>query len=578
MNKIAFYPTHIEVTCDDDDTRQKLTAFYPMHINRKRTIYKMSLRKTLEVLKILRNIDETNIDTAPPAVQEYFFKELNSRENIADLIKYGPRHPCRISDRLTLGTHQELGREIAWERDRFAFFFDTRTGKTPLSLTIIYDDLVRFGRQNKWLVVCPLILIENAWLEDSAKFYPELTVINCHAATKEKRLKRMAQPAHIYVTNTESFVIYRKYFEQIGITCCIVDESSDMKSTKSKVSEELVEFAQKMKRFYLLSGTPAPNGEHEYYMQMRAIDKYSWQSSPTQFKEHFFVNLSHDSQYEKLYLRPDMKEELYAKIKETAIFVDKADVLNLPGRDFKRVEYEMPTELMKHYRSMKSELYIELNLHNETLGTLKIKAVSVAAKLNKLNQVSSGFIMDTAAVKENYLYGTDKPEWYLLDRWRFNALKDLLNTPDNAGQQVLIWANYRREFELIVETLGAANCRCVHGGINLDDKNEAIKLFKSGKIQYLIANPASADKGLTLTNCHICVYFSLNWSYELFKQSYDRIYADKAIQPHFCNYYIMIAKNTIDAILYDEVLAGKSTASYSILNHLKPEALTGEGT
>ena len=82
----------------------------------------MSLRKTLEVLKILRNIDETNIDTAPPAVQEYFFKELNSRENIADLIKYGPRHPCRISDRLTLGTHQELGREIAWERDRFAFF------------------------------------------------------------------------------------------------------------------------------------------------------------------------------------------------------------------------------------------------------------------------------------------------------------------------------------------------------------------------------------------------------------------------------------------------------------------------
>jgi len=113
----------------------------------------------------------------------------------------------------------------------------------------------------------------------------------------------------------------------------------------------------------------------------------------------------------------------------------------------------------------------------------------------------------------------------------------------------------------------------VYGGTSIEEKNVAIKDFKAGKIQYLVANPASADKGLTLTNTHIAIYFSLNWSYELFKQSYDRIYADKSIQPKHCQYYIMMARNTIDEVLYRDVLQYKHNSSYAILNHLKSEVL-----
>ena len=107
------------------------------------------------------------------------------------------------------------------------------------------------------------------------------------------------------MTNTESFVKYREHFDKMGFEGCIVDESSDMKSPSSKVSKELVDFAQTVKRFYLLSGTPAPNGEQEYYMQLKAVDYYGVQSSYTQFKEYYFVNMSYNPQYEKLALRPD---------------------------------------------------------------------------------------------------------------------------------------------------------------------------------------------------------------------------------------------------------------------------------
>ena len=560
-NKILMSRNCLEVQCDRNDleTQKLMSSIYPIHTNRIKTQYRMSIHNVPEVLKLLRGIGVDNIDTAPPQVQRYFYKELAIRSNVEDLIKNGPRKSFKVNEHLTLMRHQQLGREIARYQDRYAFFYDTRTGKTPLSLSIMYDDIVA-NPTHKWLVVCPLILIENAWIPDAAEFIPEIKVVSCHAATPAKRLERINSEANIYVTNTESFVKYREHFDKLHLVGCIIDESSDMKSPKSKVSKELVDFAQTLERFYLLSGTPAPNGEQEYYMQLRAVDYYGIQQSYSQFKEHYFVNMSYNPQYEKLALRPDKKDELFSLIRKYALYVDKEDVLTTPGRTFHEVEFEMPAELKKHYNKLKNELYMEIG------DGLRITAPSAAAKLNKLNQVTSGFIIDTQAVKENKFYNEDKTELYQLSSYRFAKLIDLLGQIGN--EQVLIWANYKAEFRIIQQALGDS-CRCVYGETTLAEKNEAIKLFKEGKIQYLIANPASADKGLTLTNAHISIYFSLNWSYELFKQSRERIYGDVMKQPKHCDYYVMIAKGTIDRVLYSDVLQGKGEASYAVLNHLK---------
>lgn len=563
-NKILMSRNCLEVQCDrnDLDTQAKMTNVFPLHVNRTKTSYKMSIHKAPEVLQLLRGISVDNIDAAPQQVQEYFYKEMSIRSNVEDLILNGPKHPCKVNDHLTLMRHQQLGREIARYQDRYAFFYDTRTGKTPLSLSIIYDD-VKINPDHKWLVVCPLILIDNAWIPDAAEFVPDIKAVSCHATTPKKRAEKLAQSANIYITNVESFARYQEDFEKMNFHGCIVDESSTMKSPSSKVSKSLVDFAQKVQRFYLLSGTPAPNGEHEYYMQLKAVDYYGIHSSYTQFKEYYFVNMSYNPQYEKLALRPDRKDELFSLIKRYALYVDKEDVLTTPGRTFYEVEFELPAELKKKYNQMKNDLYIELG------DGLKITAPSAAAKLNKLNQVTSGFVMDTQAIKENKFYDdSNLSEWHLLDDYRFKKLQDLLESDNVRNKQVLIWANYRKEFELIQSLLGE-RCRCVYGGTTIHEKNESIQLFKSGKVQYLIANPASADKGLTLTNAHISIYFSLNWSYELFKQSMERIYGDIRKQPKHCDYYVMIAKGTIDRVLYSDVLQGKGTASYAVLNHLK---------
>lgn len=560
QSKLRLSSQSITVIYDHNDfeTIDKLSKYYPVHYNRKGTEATLSARFIPEILKDFRNTDESNIVSAPPQIQSLYWHEISARRRIDDLMVNGPVGSPVVNEHLTLMRHQELGREIAAIRDRYCFFFDTRTGKTPLSLAIMHDDLQRHP-DHKWLVVCPLILIENAWIEDAAKFVPDLKVVNCHATTKAKRLKAINSDAQIYVTNIESFASYKEYFEAMNFTGCIVDESSVMKSPKSQQSKALVDFSGVVKRFYLLSGTPAPNGEWEYFMQLRAIDYYCMPSSYTKFKEKYFVNISYNPQYEKLMVRPDMRDTLMALIRNYAIYVDKEDVLSTPGREFIEVPITMPKDLQKHYRMLKNELYLEV-------GDKTLTAPSAAAKLNKLNQVSSGFVIDTQAVKENKFYGEEQQEVYLLSNYRFEKLKDILSMCGDS--QVLIWANYRKEFEIISDMLGDT-CRCVYGATSLADKNRAIQEFKRGDIQYLVANPASADKGLTLTNCHLCVYFSLSWSYELFKQSMERIYGGISSQPNRCRYYIMIAEHTIDDILYHDVLQGKGDASAAVLSHLK---------
>lgn len=560
-NKLIFTDDCIEIHCQrgDAQTQSLVDQLYPVHKNRIGTLFKVSSRKAPEVLQLFRGLNEYNIDTAPQKIQSMLTEEIIARACTESLLRGTTMENPVVNERLTLKHHQQVAREVAKVRDKFGFFYDTRTGKTPLSLAIIYDD-IKEHPEHKWLVVCPLILIENAWLEDAKTFFPNVSVVNCHAPTKAKRLKAMAQNANIYIANTESFSTYKEHYEQIGFHGCIVDESSDMKSNSSKQSQALVAFSKQVKRWYLLSGTPAPNGEWEYYMQLKSIDEYSVPQSYSQFLERYFVNVSFTPQYPKYQVRPDRKDELYVVLRDYSFYVDKEDVLNTPGRTFHEVEYTLADHVKKAYTKMKNEMYMEMS------EGLNITAPSAAAKLNKLNQLTSGFIIDTDAVKTNAALGESKQEIHLLDESRFKLLYQILN--DNINEQVLIWANYRKEFEMIKEALGN-KCACVYGATSLQEKTEAIKAFKEKRIQYLVANPASADKGLTLTNCHICVYFSLNWSYETYRQSTERIYADISKQPKHCHYYIIIAQGTIDGILYRDVLQGKADASYAVLNHLK---------
>ena len=393
------------------------------------------------------------------------------------------------------------------------------------------------------------------------KFMPGISYINCHATTKARRLEKLRdKSASVYITNTESFAPYKEYFDLFNFDGIILDESSCLKSPKTKQTKAILEAAWNTKKFYQLSGRPAPNCEVEYYSQIRAVDYYGVHQSLTRFKQEYFVDTSFSSNFEKIMLRPDKKEDLFNLIKQYAIYADMSDELNLPGREFIEVSVEMPKVLAEHYKALKNKMATEVS------DGVTITTMAAGAKINKLRQVAAGFIIDTEAKKENAVFGTELQEVYNIDDYKLKKLSELLEK--HKDEQVIIWAFYHEEFRAIKELLGD-KCRCVYGLTTASEKTANIKDFKEGKVQYLVANAASASKGLTLTNCHICIYLSLDYSYENYYQSIQRIYGDISSQPNFCTYYFILAKGTIDESIYRDTLQGKGAVSTTLLNHLK---------
>lgn len=558
-NKLKFYDQYIEITCPpgDVETLELLTQIPYVHRDRKQSQFRTTIRNIKLVLDTFRPGA-----IWPAKVQQLYDKEMQRRIMTEALIENGPTGETS-TEHITLMRHQQLAKEIAEVNDKYGFFYDTRTGKTPMSLQIIQEDVER-NPGHKWLVLCPLILVENAWMEDARAMFPKLKVVALWDKTKPKRLKKFQEDANLYILNTESFISYRDEVEKLNIHGVFVDESSDMKSNSSKFGKAAVDYAWTRARWYLLSGTPAPNGEWEYFRQLQSVDFYGVHQSYSQFKQYFFENVSYNPQYERLKVREDKRHELLRLLRSYSLYVDKEDVLTTPGRDFHEVELTVPKELKEQYDELKKNLYMELG------SNVLITAPSTAASLNKLNQVSSGFVIDTNAIKMNKMYAAEgiddrEQETHLLDTYRFDALDDLLHKLGN--EQAIIWCVYKEEFVQIKKRLGD-KCGLVYGDVNIQGKNAAIKAFKQGEIQYLVANPASADKGLTLTNAHIAIYFSLGYSYELWKQSIERIYGSIHKQPKRCDYYIFIAKGTVDRAIYNTV-RDKGDLSIAVLNHLK---------
>jgi SNF2 family DNA or RNA helicase len=166
----------------------------------------------------------------------------------------------------------------------------------------------------------------------------------------------------------------------------------------------------------------------------------------------------------------------------------------------------------------------------------------------KLRQLTSGFAYSEAG--EVIHVGTAK-------------LAELRSLLDEIGpHQVIIWAHFRAEIQQLLAALPGA----VALWSGTEDREQVIEAFKSGRAQYLVANPQSAGHGLTFTNCHYAVYCSQSYSLELQKQSQDRIHRIGQQVP--CEYFYLLADRTVDEMIHRAVRQ-KADMSRATLAYLR---------
>lgn len=557
--QVTDYYIQLLATNTDPELLAVIDALPNIRKMRKRDTYRCSLRKLPEILRIARGIDSI-LQIPEGRMRELYDEEMQRRSRTRLLKDLGPD---MTSD--WLWPHQCLGIELAQVNRRFNFYYDTRTGKTLMCLRIMYDRL-RAGEARRCLVICPASIVQS-WLDDAAEYFPMLKVAAFYGDAKQQQ-KALNTPAHVVIWATSQVAANVELLKSLRFDMCVFDESSKIKSYKTKIAKASRALSMTIPSWYNLSATPAPNGKEEYYTQMMCLDPYVFDPAVTNFKRRYFNNLARSHKYDKLVLKPEMEQEFTSIIEDYSLYVDQA-VMPTAGKEWHAVKYPLLPSTAKTYDRMCKKACVELE-------GVKITADMSAAVRAKLNQITSGFIMDTEARKENLILrklGEDTlhTEVYrVADTSRIELLAKLLKKLGD--KKVVIWANYKEEFTMIRELLGD-RARYVRGGTTTEEKNEYIyKDFKRGPIQYLVAHPMSIGMGINLTEAHTAIYYSLNDSWEALKQSSERIYGHINVQPHKCHYYVLMAENTVDELIYNNV-TNKRDASLGLLEHMKARAL-----
>ncbi len=433
-------------------------------------------------------------------------------------------------------------------------FHDCGTGKTYTALQIIKHWLMK--GDGPALVVCPLSIIEAAWIADCKKFEPDMSIVSLWDKKPANRKKKLDQDHDIYVANYETLKNMYTILQRKGFGTLIVDESSRLKSPKSQITKALLSFAGIKFRGseyktdtiiphrYVLSGTPAPNHEGEYWAQVKFVTGKGgacFNDNFYAFRSRYFSAIQLGMTGQRMYkFRDTMQQDLMDAMKPVTHIVRKGDVLDLPEQTHQiRKVFLSPAERAA-YDTMKNHLVLQFE--DET-----VLSVNALAEVMKLRQLASGFIYGDE--------GTHKT-----GKSKLSELSALLD--EIGDNQAIIWINFQEEGRALLEKYPDA--AVLWGGVK--DRNAEIERFKSGASQYLIANPQSAAHGFTFTNCRYAIYFSLNYSYEFQKQSEDRIH--RIGQRHAATYYYLVADRTIDEMIYKTVRR-KGDLSRSILAYLK---------
>jgi len=292
----------------------------------------------------------------------------------------------------------------------------------------------------------------------------------------------------------------------------------------------------------------------EYWGQITFIaPNAAFSDNFTVFRDRYFVSRELGRTGIKLWdfkNDPVLHEEFNHKMAPLCHVVRKADAIDLPAMVSEIRKVELSAAERKAYDTFRRDLSLKF-------GGQEILASSAVVEIMKARQLTSGFCY----VNNKVIKIGDDP-----DKWRPSKIKELAELLEEIGpkQQTLIWCCFVQEIESIISAFPWASA--LYG--ETADKDRIIKQFQSGQIRTLVANPQSAGHGLTFVNCSYAIYFSMDYSWEMNKQSQDRIH--RIGQTQKCTCYYLLAENTIDEVIFDAV-QGKKKLSEEILKYLRSQ-------
>lgn len=375
-------------------------------------------------------------------------------------------------------------------------FLDMGMTKTVISLTAINTLVLEDFEIETVLVIGPRQVVESTWPDEVEKWeHLRNLKLSPIIGTPKERRAAIRKKADIYLISCDNFAWLVAEFGggMLPYEMCVVDESSKFKNPSAVKSKVFKAIQPCFKRIVILTGTPAPNGLIDIWFQIWMLDRGQRLGAYiAHYKDRFFNYISKPGSWHGKYEPTETtKEKIYRAISDIVISMEAPDYQKHKKPRFIDVPVILPEKVKKAYDKFEREKVMEL-LEAE------VTAMTASVMSGKLLQFAGGAVYD------------DEKNVHVLHDHTLDALEELVERAE--GKNILIAYTFKHELARIMERLKAY--KPVHF-----KTDQHIKDWNAGKIRIMVMHPASGGHGLNLQyGGHIAIWFSLNWSLELYLQ------------------------------------------------------------
>ena len=432
--------------------------------------------------------------------------------------------------------HQLEAIDFIKKHQEVALFDEQGLGKTKIVIESLCLSMKQ-GEIEGALVVAPMSLLYN-WEHEVLK-HSFLIPIVLKGTKREKRYKFMTG-ANFYITNYEAIIaelLRIKRFCKSRKVAMILDESARIKDPQTKTAQALFELRQYSLKRIIITGTPVANKPFDLWAQFFFLDGGKILGDDfDNFKSKY--NEKSSDYIESLH-------ELKTTITKHSIRRCKNDVLELPEKRFINVYVDLKGKQLEIYNKLRNELKIEVQ---DIDGNISIdEAENILKKLLRLTQIAS----NPSLIDKGY---NEIPA-------KFEKLDNLLKDIASKDEKAIIWTCFVGNITILKNRLREYNPLVIHGEIPIKDRMNFVNIFQeSDKNKVMIANPAAAREGLTLTKANNAIYLDRNFNLVDYLQSQDRIH--RISQTKECNIYKILARNTIDEYIDRLIDVKRDIAGY----------------
>jgi SNF2 family DNA or RNA helicase len=424
-----------------------------------------------------------------------------------------------------------------------ALFHEQGLGKTKIGIDLALSWL-KEGAVDSVIVVTKRALVKNWSDEIKAHTFIEARVLD---QDKNANFFAFNSPARLYLTHYEvlrseqrRFALFQKT-RKIGV---ILDESQKIKNPDAELTKTFHRLSAGFVRRIIMTGTPVANRPYDIWAQIKFLDGgESLGPSFTEFRENLDLsNQLVDSLMAQAAFE-DRLGSIFEKIKPFTVRETKGTAgIELPEKHIQNVLVPLEEHQRALYEQFRTELSAEVLRGGELVTD---DAEEILKRLLRLVQVASNPLL----VDESYKGEPGK----------LSTARNLITRALADGSKAILWTNFVANADWLAKQFSDCGSVVVHGNRRIADRNAALDAFKRDPaVKVLVATPASAKEGLTLTVANHAVFFDRSFSLDDYLQAQDRIH--RISQKKECHIWNLVAQDTVDDWV-DMLLAAKHLAA-----------------